>query len=215
MIQIVTPDSPHAAPARPKPVVHPPAPKMVADDVRKKMPAYAKPLYLNRVGGFHPARALLVFGDDWRLPNETRKNEAAARADGLTPYTKEWLERCGWPCMAVRPGEFMRGAIDWRVLAGLWVHVIDQSPGEWLPDSARFWLAAEIAEFAADVELEYPDCDWSISSVAYWFRTSHPTLPFGFVPDWWSEKLQEINVNNAQKWILNPARLNKPASRKW
>lgn len=215
MIQVVTPPDPAVEMVRPKPVVNPPAPKMAPAEVRKKLPAYAKPLLLNRTGGFHPARALLVFGDDWRLPNTTKKNEAAARADGVTPYTKEWLQRCGWPCLAVRPAEFVRGALDWRLLAGLWVHVLDQTPGEWLPDAPRFWLAAEIAEFAADVELEYPGVNWSIADVAYWFRTAHPTLPYGFVPDWWSVKLQEINVNNAQKWISNPARLDKPAAREW
>lgn len=215
MIQLVTPHQPSVEMVRPKPVNHPPAPKIAAAEVRKKLPAYAKPLLLNRKGGFHPARALLVFGDDWRVPTEVKKQEALARADGVSPYTAEWLERCGWPCMALRPSEFERGLIDWRVVAGLWVHVLDQSMEEWLPDAARFWLAAEIAACSAEVEFEYPGGDWTISDMAFWFRHSHPTLPRGFVPEWWTKELQEINVNNTQRWILNPARLTKPAARKW
>ena len=215
MIQIVTPHQPAVDMIRPKPVVHPPAPKIAAPTARRKHPAYGKALYLNRVGGFHPARAFVIFGDDWKRASETKQNEAAARSDGVSPYAREWLERCGWPVLALRPGEFVRAATEWNLVAGLWVHVLDQTNQECLPDAGVLWLAAEIARTAAEVEIENDGGSWSLADLAFYFRYSAPDLPLGFVPDWWTQELRELNANNFKRWAQNPARLNKPCAREW
>lgn len=213
MIDLRTPHQPAVEMIRPKPVAHPLAPRIAEPAARKRHPAYGKALYLNRVGGFHPARALVIFGDNWKLANETKAKEATARADGVSPYTLEWLQRCGWPVLALRPGEFLRGATEWNLVAGLWVHVLDQTNQEFLPDAGVLWMAAEVARFAAEVEIENDGGARPICDLANYFRYGHPELPRGFIPDWWSQELQDLNANNTQRWFANPARINKPHAR--
>lgn len=157
-----------------------------------RKPAYANRLIEARKAGQHPASAVVVFGHQWRGYAE--------------------------PILAIKPEEYEPGMFDFRAIAGLPVDVVDQV-GEWrLFDDwpALYWLAAEVAEWAAEVQVHsvaweensvYGRIDmeilaqacrlerWAVSEAPHW-------------PSWWPEKLNEdYGRRNQQYWLERRAPL--------
>lgn len=97
---------------------------------RLRMPAFAKSLLQNRRRGFHPLRVEVWYGDDWSEAAAVAKREAALllrEGAAARPYAAgaAWLKLVGDPMLAIRPGDFAPGNIDWRCVTGLQVRVID------------------------------------------------------------------------------------------
>lgn len=99
-----------------------------------KLPAFGKTLLAARAQGAHPVCVQVIFGEDWR----------PARNDV--------------PLLAMKPESYAPGLYDWRLLAGLDVAVYLRAaqPQSW-NDAAFCLMAGEIADWAASVELFFPD----------------------------------------------------------
>lgn len=205
MIQIVTPQLPEH-PRLPA-VEQPPTPaiRVAPPFRRKKVPAYGKPLLLNRMGGFHPARVRFVFGDDWRLAVDTKKLETAAAAIGMSPYSPEWRDRCGWPVLAMRPVEFEREAFDLRLVVNTVVDLFDQTDSAGVENSPVLWLAGELSRWAADVLVDSAGGVNSADTLAFVHRRCVDKKMIW--PEWWSDELEEINEQRSEQWYSRVATL--------
>jgi len=146
-----------------------------------KFPAYGRQLFDARDHGDEPQRVVLVYGDDWYT-------------DGR------------FPRLAVKPADYIRATLDFRVVSGLPVDVVDRSTDEqyvaidgvW----ALYWLGAEVAHWASEVR--FMVAAWSEGAGvapmeiidAAWGNKSGPQWPL-----WWSDELnQDYGKRQKQYW---------------
>lgn len=142
---------------------------MIEPPLRPKLPAYGKGLLLERRLGNHPREITVIYGDNWRGVKHPR--------------------------LGVRPLQYVPGQVDWRVVAGVKVTLLDRSGGLAEFDIAgnkfgKFYtLVGELAAMDAYVVCAYPDGnDWryqDAESLAYACRRP------GQWPSWWSDDLDQ------------------------
>lgn len=141
---------------------------MIEPPLRPKLPAYGKGLLLARRLGNHPREITVVYGDNWRGVKHPR--------------------------LGVRPLQYQPGLVDWRVVAGVMVTLIDRAGGVAGFDIAanrfgKFYaLIGELAAMDAYVQVMYPDGN-------VWARKDADLLAYecrnasGW-PGWWSDDLE-------------------------
>jgi hypothetical protein len=164
--------------------------------VRKKLPAFGKPLLELRRRGIHPLCVHLIYGLNWR-------------ADLKCWWAKVNLVDGVHPLIAIKPDDYAPGIFDFAVLSGLQVEVFDQggeagfyeSPdhGPSRPWYWRFYaLLGELASFAADVEVNSPAFEgvrWSAHELARKEGRRGQAWPF-----WWSDEIEEKNAKRRDTW---------------
>lgn len=153
--------------------------------MRRKLPAYGRQLLERRRAGDHPLDVSLCFGSLWRFAPP--------------------------PKVAVMPSEFVPGAFDWSVLAGLCVTVFTQAEIDWQPNvvtnhlgalhSAHFAvLCAELAEADAFVVVDLPIFvegkgqrrrEFLLDMTKRLAGTSATAADRLAWPSWWSDALQK------------------------
>ena len=141
---------------------------MIEPPLRPRLPAYGKALLLERRLGNHPREITVIYGDNWRGVKHPR--------------------------LGVRPLQYQPGLVDWRMVAGVMVTLIDRAEGLAEFDIAgnhfgKFYaLIAELAAMDAYVQLMYPDG-------AVWARKDAGLLAYECRherrwPCWWSDGLE-------------------------
>lgn len=100
----------------------------------QRFPAYGKRLYERRLQGDHPWGIDFIYGEDW------------VRVDAATSI---------FDLLAIKPQDYRPGLFDFRVVAGLAVHLIDRSSIEcWFADEDdegfdKFWhLIGELGRWS-------------------------------------------------------------------
>ena len=117
---------------------------MTEPPLRPKLPAYGKTLLMQRRLGQHPETITVIYGDKW---------------SGVKP-----------PRLGLRPLQYQPGLVDWRVVAGVKVELIDRAEG--LADCdveanrfGKFYsLIAELVDATAYVVVRYPSGDRWLAS---------------------------------------------------
>lgn len=149
-----------------------------APKFRPKLPAYGRELLQARQAGRHPARVWVIFSQDWgRRPADV-------------------------PVLCVKPLEWVAGLLDWGLVAGVRVDVVNRDEAE-----SVYPFAAEIARVAAPVYVHsrwpedadpfeaWPDapgdaiCE-DISHAAFCRRAWDQAAGTMRWPPWWSEDLE-------------------------
>lgn len=168
MVEIVTPDQSAAlAAAAAPPVASGP---VVEPPLRPRLPAFGRALLQQRRQGQHPQSITVIYGEDWR---------------GVKP-----------PRLGLRPLQYQPGLVDWRVVAGVKVELIDRAQGlaDFDIEANRFGkfyaLIGELVDAQAYVVVRYPDgnrwADQDADMLAYscrWFRRW---------PSWWSDERERM-----------------------
>jgi hypothetical protein len=172
MVSIVTPEQPR--------VVLPPPPgdaRFYAEPpLRRVLPAFGKRLLEQRRNGEHPEQITVVYGDNWR---------------GVPA-----------PKLALRPLQYQPGLVDWHVVAGVKVVLLDRAQGVSDFDVLSgcfgkfFTLIAELADAHAYVVVRYPDGNqWSEQDAA---QLAYSCRNLDAWPSWWSDAraaLQEASFD--------------------
>jgi hypothetical protein len=175
---------------------------------RLKLPAYGKRLLDHRRLHCHPTVVQLYWGDDWSLPRTAAAAEVGCLANGMRPYAPSWFARCGFPWLAVRPGQFSPASLDWRVTAGLLVRVVvvaDESPGFWA-------MLGEVATWASCVEIYEDEARGTdVQSLAFDQVVRGPDGRMVW-PDWWPERMNADYAKRRRQWC-DDARAALPALR--
>ena len=140
---------------------------VIEPPLRPKLPAYGKALLQARRMGQHPREITVVYGDNWR---------------GVK-----------LPRLGVRPLQYVPGQMDWRVVAGVKVTLLDRAQAltEFDIEANRFGkfytLIGELAAMDAYVVCAYPDGnEWryqDAEQLAYACRNGRAW------PRWWSDDL--------------------------
>ncbi len=162
--------------------------------LRKRLPAYGARLRDLIRTGVLPLCVHLIYGFDWKAPNECVWHQLSTLPG---PH----------PLLAVKPSDYMLGALDFSVVTGLKVCVFDQDgvAGDGhrrdVADAAPavkalFVLLGEIAAFAAEVEVyspAYGELRFSAHELAAW--QARPDWPF-----WWSADIEEKHGKRRAIW---------------
>lgn len=178
----------------------------MAEQTRRKLPAFGAALRDRRRRGDHPPCVHLIYGYKWRAAPSC--GVYAAIIPGAHPE------------LALKPEDYAPGVYDFGVVAGLQVCVFDQvgeaayheDPlfGPARAQFIRFWqLVGELAAVAADVEIHKAPglldvvATWSAFELAAWRRRHY--LDAGVAvndgwPSWWSAQTEEANAKRRQKW---------------
>lgn len=187
MVTIVTPPLPYTEPL----VVAPAGVSGPAAPARRKLPAYGKQLLDARRAGKHPQSVTLVYGDKW-WEVSTRK-------------------------ICVKPSDYVPGAMDWRIVAGLQVVVIDQEMGIAdfdlsvnPPRFGKFYaLLGELAAMDAFVVVRYSDGDAWVERHADELAHAGRYVAGGRFrwPQWWSDDHQRRFMAAADGWTADMGRV--------
>ena len=157
----------------------------------KRLPPFGRRLLDRRRQGDHPLEVVLVYGERW-WPG--KKYEALPR-------------------VAVRPSEYVPGTIDWRMLAGLHVIVVDRAEGlgEWVGVPERdcddawgrfYYLLGEISDYAARVTVVAEGAtDTTPDALAYANRWRAPYAVVMQWPAWWSAKREQALQARFLPWM--------------
>jgi hypothetical protein len=147
---------------------------VIEPPLRPRLPAYGKTLLMQRRLGQHPETITVIYGDNW---------------SGVKP-----------PRLGVRPLQYQPGLVDWRVVAGVKVELIDRAEG--LADCdveanrfGKFYsLIAELVDATAYVVVRFPDGE-------RWGEKDADLLAYecrGFSsgrscwPGWWSDDRERL-----------------------
>lgn len=156
---------------------------------RLKLPAYGKQLLADRRAGKHPHIVTLIYGERW---------QDRAR-----------------PLIAIKPEDYAPGKFDFRLVAGVCVHLIDQAGGANDCDAyvrppvyGKFYeLLRELGAVGAFVVVYFsgnppmrPSTLEEISVVNRWYDREADAMRW---PQWWSEDLQERQIRAHDGWLAD------------
>lgn len=163
-----------------------------------KLPAYGKRLLDHRRLGCHPLMVELFYGEKWDLPQQHARAEEGLMLQGMRPYSPQWLREAGLPMLAVRPSQFERGVLDWRVLAGVQVRVC----GDGEPGFGFFSMLGELAAVAGCVSIAAEDArdDLDVQEVAFNQRMKNSDGVLVW-PDWFPKELNHAYLKRRDQWI--------------
>lgn len=167
----------------------------LADDggamaARLKLPAYAKRLLTERRAGRHPLEIIVVYGERW------------------------W--EVEHPKICLKPCDYAPGQVDFHVVAGCRVTLVDQDLGAWEITSDRqfgkfYDLIHELARAGAYVDIEWPaNSGWvgkPAFALAQEYRRYDRASGGMLWPRWWSDEIQKKQQERFDGYVEDVIRL--------